>query len=253
MSSKINLPLQVINKVSLFNDHEQALLYLNKLIHTGNPCILSFINAHAYNLCFKEIEFAKALLQSDLVLRDGYGMEVLYKSIQVSPGANLNGTDFIPLLLNAFLEKKIALLGTEDPYLNRAAKLLTDNGHNVVLKKDGFLSFEQYLPLLKSAIPDIIILGMRMPKQEKVSILLKANLAHPCIIINGGAIIDFWGGKFKRAPIWMRDLNAEWVFRFMLEPKRLMRRYVIGNYLFLKRIKKLRNQLEEIVVLSSKE
>ncbi len=240
MNSNINLQIEVINKVSLFKDDQQALIHINELTHREHPCVLSFINAHAYNLCFKEPEFAQALLQSDIVLRDGYGMEVLYKSIKKSPGANLNGTDFIPLILTSFLEKKIALIGTEDPYLTAASNLLINKGHKVVLAKNGFRSFDDYLANIKLTTPDIIVLGMGMPKQEKISLLLKANLSYPCIIINGGAIIDFWGKKFKRAPMWMRKSNVEWLFRFLLEPKRLVRRYMIGNYLFLKRIKSLK-------------
>ena len=57
----------------------------------------------------------------------------------------------------------------------------------------------------------------------------------PCLIVCGGAILDFLGGKVSRAPLWLRRLGGEWIFRLMREPKRLFMRYVVGNPLFLLR------------------
>ncbi len=243
--SESDLPLQIIDRISIFENERTAISFLNELLLKNKPCILSFINAHAFNLCLKDSDFAQALIHSDLLLRDGYGMELLFKSIGKSPGINLNGTDFIPLLVSSFLEKKIALIGTNNPYLTDTAITLSNLGHQVVVKENGFLPLASYLPVLKLKEPEIIILGMGMPIQEKLSMLLKANLNHPCIIINGGAIIDFYGKRFTRAPLWMRDMNIEWVYRLLLEPKRLGYRYIVGNYVFLARMRKLRKQFNK--------
>jgi N-acetylglucosaminyldiphosphoundecaprenol N-acetyl-beta-D-mannosaminyltransferase len=62
---------------------------------------------------------------------------------------------------------------------------------------------------------------------------LKASLKHPCVIVCGGAIVDFIGGKVSRAPNLVRTLGMEWLYRLYLEPKRLFKRYVVGNPLFL--------------------
>jgi exopolysaccharide biosynthesis WecB/TagA/CpsF family protein len=69
---------------------------------------------------------------------------------------------------------------------------------------------------------------------------LRAQLDYPCLIVCGGAIIDFLGGKIARAPVWMRRLGLEWVYRLVQEPGRLFRRYVLGNPLFLARALRLR-------------
>ena len=68
---------------------------------------------------------------------------------------------------------------------------------------------------------------------------LRTVISHPCLIVCGGAIIDFLGGKTPRAPLWMRQVGLEWVFRLALEPRRLFHRYVIGNPLFLMRALRL--------------
>lgn len=74
---------------------------------------------------------------------------------------------------------------------------------------------------------------MGMPKQELVSQQLSQQLQHPALIINGGGIVDFMSGTKQRAPVWLRKIGMEWSYRLFLEPKRLWRRYVIGNIVFL--------------------
>jgi exopolysaccharide biosynthesis WecB/TagA/CpsF family protein len=76
---------------------------------------------------------------------------------------------------------------------------------------------------------------MGMPRQEEVAILLRSALNFPCLIVCGGAIIDFMGGKTSRAPLWVRQARMEWAYRLALEPRRLFQRYVVGNPVFLAR------------------
>jgi len=241
--TKEDLALQVIEKVNLLRNYEDATKLIAEKVLGAKPVVLSYINAHAYNLCCTDVGFSSALLQSDIILRDGIGMEILYKAIGRSPGANLNGTDLIPELIEFYRFKKIALLGTEFKFLQAASQKLSSQGYNIVLTETGFHPAEHYVTIVNEARPDIIILGMGMPKQEKVSIFLKKNLNYPCLIVNGGAIIDFWGNKIHRAPMWLRRVKLEWLFRLAQEPTRLFSRYVVGNYVFLMRTKTLKKYL----------
>jgi exopolysaccharide biosynthesis WecB/TagA/CpsF family protein len=83
--------------------------------------------------------------------------------------------------------------------------------------------------------PDLIVLGMGMPKQEKIAALIRDSRI-PTLVVCGGAIIDFMGNKIKRAPLWVRKFGCEWVYRLVLEPKRLYKRYVLGNPAFIFRM-----------------
>jgi exopolysaccharide biosynthesis WecB/TagA/CpsF family protein len=58
------------------------------------------------------------------------------------------------------------------------------------------------------------------------------------VIVCGGAILDFLGGGATRAPAWMRRLGIEWLYRLAREPRRLFKRYVLGNPLFLSRARR---------------
>jgi exopolysaccharide biosynthesis WecB/TagA/CpsF family protein len=235
--------VKVVEEICLLNSQEEAEERIETLQKKQTSVIISFVNAHAINICCDDIEFCNALLKSDIMFRDGVGMQILYKSIGKKPGANLNGSDLIPRIIEKLKGKQIALFGSISPYSLKAAKRLTDEGHKIILAEPGFNTEEYYLNLLNNAKPEVVILGMGMPKQEKLSILITKCVDNRCLIINGGAIIDLWGQKVRRAPFWIRKIKVEWLFRLFLEPRRLFKRYVIGNYIFLRRIKTVKNIL----------
>ena len=51
-----------------------------------------------------------------------------------------------------------------------------------------------------------------------------------------GALLDFTAGRSRRAPEWIRNIRLEWLFRLAQEPRRLWRRYLLGNFIFLKNV-----------------
>jgi exopolysaccharide biosynthesis WecB/TagA/CpsF family protein len=246
ISASDSLYYSVINKVSVFNNYQQAFMAVKERFEeVQRPMTLSFINAHGYNLCFKNPSFANALLNSDILVRDGKGMEILFQTLGSNPGVNLIGTDFIPFTLERMQGKTVVMVGTEEPYLTVAEDQLKKAGLKVIGKIHGFYNKEEYLPILSELKPEIILLGMGMPKQELLSVLIKENLDFPCLVINGGAIIDYYGNKVSRAPKWMRVNGLEWLYRFGLEPRRMFKRYMIGNILFLKRVRELKKTINK--------
>jgi exopolysaccharide biosynthesis WecB/TagA/CpsF family protein len=218
---------------------EQALLA--RLSQPQQPCVLAFANAHAMNLQAASPAFFQALDGADMVLRDGAGMAMLLALLGMRPGRNLNGTDLIPRLLAQFDGRAIALFGTQNPSLDVALDLVKRQiaPRSPCVSAHGFLQAADYTALAAAHRPALIVLGMGMPRQEEVAIALRAALAYPCLIVCGGAILDFLGGKTPRAPLWMRRVGLEWLFRLGCEPRRLFRRYVVGNPLFMARALRL--------------
>lgn len=222
--------------VRVHSDHGEQQL-IETLTHPVEPLVVAFVNAHAMNSAAHDTRFYHALMDSDIVLRDGIGMEILFRLLNQDPGLNLNGTDLIPKIIGRYAGRSIALFGTEEPYLGKARDRVASEfapGSDCVTAH-GFLETTDYLRLAAAHRPDLIVLGMGMPRQEEVAGMLRAALSHPCLIVCGGAIIDFMGGKATRAPKWVRAVHLEWAWRLALEPKRLFRRYVMGNPLFLAR------------------
>ena len=196
---------------------------------------LGFVNAHALNMCVGDADFARDLLSLDRLVRDGIGVHALYRLVGNKSGLNLNGTDMLPGLIARFAGRRIALFGTQQHLVDRVAETLRRELGCDMITADGFQPDGFYVERIAKARPDLVVLGMGMPKQERVARQIKHSLNQDVAVVCGGAILDFLSGEKVRAPRWMRNLGLEWMFRLSLEPKRLFARYIVGNPLFLLR------------------
>jgi N-acetylglucosaminyldiphosphoundecaprenol N-acetyl-beta-D-mannosaminyltransferase len=231
----------LVHKIERVQTRAQAQQLVAALGQPERPFVLAFANAHAMNSLVKSAPFFNALHSADMVLRDGSGMAALFKLLGLHPGLNLNGTDLIPQLIRLFDGRCIAFFGTQEPHLQRAVQAGEREfaPRSRFVSAHGFHDTGVYLGMALLHKPALFVLGMGMPRQEEVAAALRATVAFPCLIVCGGAIIDFLGGKTPRAPLWLRERGLEWVYRLAIEPRRLFQRYVIGNPLFLSRALRL--------------
>ena len=86
---------------------------------------------------------------------------------------------------------------------------------------------------INAANPDLLWIGMTAPKQEKWTYSHWNELNIHCHVGTIDAVFDFFAGTVERAPIWWQEHGLEWLYRLIKEPKRMWRRYIIGNSLFL--------------------
>ncbi len=224
-----------VNQLRIVPDERSAEEFLDGLAAAKGVQVVSFLNANALNLAWSDGEFAAHLAASDSLLRDGIGVNLFLRLFRRSPGINTNGTDLIPRLVSRFDGRRVAVCGTEEPYLGRAVQKISELGADVVLAMDGFLEIEDYVDELSRVPSDLIILAMGMPRQERIAATLRGTLPYPCVIVNGGAILDFMAGRVSRAPRWMQVAGLEWAYRLAREPRRLWRRYLLGNVIFMTR------------------
>ena len=232
-TNDIAATLELIRRLAICGSDADALSRLADIASKSTqPVIVSWLNAHGLVLAARDRVFRNNLLKSSLIFRDGVGMSVLMKLMGKNAGANMNGTDFIPRILAAHAGKPVALIGTKEPYLSRAADAFRGRGINVAAASDGFHTLDAYATVAANSAADFIVLAMGMPRQEEVAGFLQDKLKHPCVILNGGAILDFIAGRFPRAPMLVRRLRMEWLFRLLQEPRRLWRRYILGGFLF---------------------
>lgn len=95
---------------------------------------------------------------------------------------------------------------------------------------------------INDANPDLLWIGMTAPKQEKWAYSHWNELNIHCHCGTIGAVFDFFAGTAKRAPKWWQEHSLEWLYRLIIEPRRMWRRYIIGNALFLKNIWKEKHE-----------
>ena len=81
---------------------------------------------------------------------------------------------------------------------------------------------------VRAAEPDILLVALGSPKQEKWIYMHHRELGVPCSI-GIGASLDFIAGRFSRAPVWMQKSGLEWLYRLVREPRRLWRRYLLRD------------------------
>ncbi len=227
-----NISIDVLHEKEVINA-------IDKLFKEDSPHSLFFINAHCFNLAKKNIDYVSAIKNASLVLNDGIGISIAGRIAGVKFPDNLNGTDLIPTIIKMGYEqnKRFYFLGTKDHQLYLAKNNLETlyPGIQIAGMHNGFFSTEETHKIINeiNALKiDILIVGMGVPRQELWIHENISKLKTVKLCIAGGAILDFISGEIHRAPLWIRKIKMEWAFRLLLEPKRMWKRYLIGNLVF---------------------
>ena len=203
----------------------------------------AFLNAHGANIAHSDQKYRQVLNQFT-VFSDGIGVDVASKILYGNSfPANLNGTDFIPSLLSKLeAGTHVGLLGAQDGVAESAIVKLQSQFPELRFNfvHDGFFdAVEEQLILdkLTADKPDILLVAFGNPKQEKW-IAETISSQHANAVFGVGALFDFIAERVPRAPQLLISLRMEWLYRLMLEPKRMWRRYILGNPLFVLRVLK---------------
>jgi alpha-1,3-mannosyltransferase len=225
---------------------DQAIEQVIADVQSRTATFVTFCNAHTVNLAEKDDEFAAALAGAK-VLNDGVGIDLGSRLLYGEPfPANLCGTDFVPAVLGASPSTlRLFLLGSAAGVAEKAGEALAKlgPGHKVVGAHHGFFPAdeeEQVRAMIAKADPNLVLVGMGQPRQE---LWASRNFEHfPVVTMCVGALLEFAAGTVPRAPRWMRTARIEWVHRLMCEPRRLWRRYLVGNVAFVARVLRQRTE-----------
>ena len=217
--------------------------------------LINTINAHSYNTARKDSLFAEALTNGDVLLPDGVSIVMACKWIKAKslPKERIAGWDLFAFEMEK-LERESEELRTKSEeskivmFMGSSQKVL-----DLIVKRAAevypHLKVVTYSPPYKpefsdednkaiidaihAANPDLLWIGMTAPKQEKWTYSHWKELNIHCHVGSIGAVFDFFAGTMKRAPMWWQEHGLEWLYRLLKEPKRMWRRYIIGNALFL--------------------
>lgn len=222
-------------------ERDMAVAEVVDAMSTGRHLKLAFCNANLVNAAAGDAALQSGLA-GFLVLADGIGVDlgsrILYRE---GFPANLNGTDFFPSLFAEVRRPiRVALLGGRPGVADRAVANLTRRypAHRFSVVSHGYFTAEdepKLLAGLKTQRPDLLLVAMGNPLQEHF-IADKIEARHCSVAAGVGALFDFFAGEVPRAPELLRQIRLEWIYRLWLEPRRLWRRYVLGNPAFLLRV-----------------
>lgn len=211
--------------------------------------LINTINAHSYNTAQKDVVFAEALTNGDVLIPDGASIVKACRWIKAKsqPKERIAGWDLFVHEMervnyeNEGAKKKVMFLGSsnnvlalikaraEKDYPNIEVITFSPPYKPVFSDEDNRMMIES----INNTKPDLLWIGMTAPKQEKWAYEHWNELNINCHVGTIGAVFDFYAGTMQRAPIWWQEHSLEWLYRLLKEPKRMWRRYLIGNILFL--------------------
>jgi len=217
---------------------ERAIDILDAHVRHRVPIKVAFANAHTLNTATVNTRY-REVLQRFAVFNDGVGVDL---ACRLRFGErfpdNLNGTDFVP----AYLERsnrplRVFLLGARPQVVERAFEEARRRfpRHEWVGFRDGYFKYEDEAKLLENLRQqriDLLLVAMGNPLQE-LWIDRCAGASRATVCIGVGALFDFLSGQVSRAPALVRQMRLEWAYRLVLEPGRMWRRYLVGNFTFL--------------------
>ena len=200
-----------------------------------------FVNAHCVNVAARDEAYAKLLGESPCLFADGVGMSIAARLHGLRLRHNVNGTDLFPRLCAAAAraDVPIALLGARPGVAATCAQRMQDQipGLRVAWTGHGYLTAGEealHLQHLNASGARILLVAKGVPVQEHW-IARNGERVEAPVLLGVGALLDFYSGAVPRAPRLVRRLQAEWVYRLLQEPKRLSRRYLLGNPAFIAR------------------
>ena len=215
--------------------------------------LINTINAHSYNTAQKDELFAEALKKGDYLIPDGASIVKACRWLKAKsqPTERIAGWDLFSFemeRLNSQLASEqsrtkhcVMFMGSSERVLEKIREQAAREYPNLEVVtysppyKPEFSDEDNkaIIEAINNANPDLLWIGMTAPKQEKWAYSHWDELNIHCHVGTIGAVFDFFAGTAKRAPQWWQDHSLEWLYRLLTEPRRMWRRYVIGNPLFL--------------------
>jgi len=165
----------------------------------------------------KNEEFKNILNQANFCLCESRGLWLMAKLLGKKLKQNINGVELIKNL-----KGRIFLFGGTREVVEKAKEKL---GRMIVGVEHGYQDFNQVIDKINLAKPEILLVGLGSPKQEKFIAENLLRMPSVKLAIGVGGAFDFISGRVKRAPKFLQNLGLEWLWRLILQPRRIKRIY----------------------------
>ncbi len=212
------------------------------------------VNAHCLNLLWEDEQLRSFFRQAEIVFSDGAGVVLGARILGRRIPGRITYADWIPTLTALAETENLSLffLGARPGVADKAARKLRNQHPSLTISGalNGYFNHrlnspenERVVQKINAANPDILLLGMGMPLQERW-LMENRDRLNIRVALTGGAVFDYVAGELRRGPKFLTDNGFEWLARLAIEPRRLWQRYLIGNPTFLFRV--LRQRIKEM-------
>lgn len=207
--------------------------------------LINTINAFSYDNARKDVLFSEALQKGDVLIPDDISIvkACRFLNAKSQPKERIAGWDLFVYEMEKLnrVGGKVMFLGSSDAVLNlirhrvaeKYPKIEVDTYSPPYKPEFSDEDNEAMISAINHSNPDLLWIGMTAPKQEKWAYIHLNRLDVHCHIGTIGAVFDFFAGTVKRAPERWQRAGLEWLYRLLSEPRRMWRRYFIGNAKFI--------------------
>jgi N-acetylglucosaminyldiphosphoundecaprenol N-acetyl-beta-D-mannosaminyltransferase len=198
------------------------------------------VNAGKIVAMQQDLHLRESVNNSDIINADGQAVVWAANFLNKPIKERVAGIDLMQNLVDLSFEKnyKAYFLGAEEEVVSRTVAHYTEkfNADIIAGYRNGYFKAEEEEEVIKDIVAseaNILFVAITSPKKENFLYKYKNELASVNLIMGVGGSFDVIAGKTKRAPLWMQDIGLEWFYRFLQEPKRMWKRYLVGNTKFI--------------------
>lgn len=223
---------------------------IGRLVRGERGGLVLNVNAHCLNLCYEHPALREFFDDAEVVFCDGAGVMLAARLLGGRIPERITYADWAWQLAAFAAAEGFSLyfLGARPGVAEAAAEKLKERHptlkivgvrHGYFDRSAGSRESEAVVREINAAAPDILIVGLGMPLQE-YWLMVNHDRLDVGVALTGGAVFDYVSGRLNRGPRFLTSNGLEWLARLLVEPRRLWRRYLVGNPLFVWRVLKQR-------------
>ena len=223
---------------------KETIELVEQYVKTKTPLHLMGVNADKINEVNQNEKMKKIVNSCGVINADGASVVLASKYLNKPLPERVAGIDLMMDLIELSQDKKysIYLLGAKQEIVEKTKEVLIQKypSLNITGIHNGYFKMEEWKDIsneLKEKKPDFVFVGITSPTKEYLIEYLQ-NDGNKCVFMGVGGSFDVISGNIPRAPKWMQKIGLEWLFRVIQEPKRLFNRYFVGNFKFIKAVRK---------------
>jgi len=239
-----NKRITILNTTIDVLDTKETIDLVEKYVKTKTPLHLMGVNADKINEVNENPLMKEIVNSCGIINADGASVVLASKKLGKPLPERVAGIDLMQDLVKLSDDKgySIYLLGAKQEVVEKTRDVLKEKykNLNIVEKHNGYFKEDYWKEIskeIKKKKPDLVFVGITSPTKEYLIEFLQ-NDSNNCVFMGVGGSFDVISGNIPRAPKWMQKANLEWLFRVIQEPRRLFKRYFVGNRKFIKAVRK---------------
>ena len=229
----LSIPIDAISMQETLQKVESAITSKKQIHHT-------VVNAGKIVLMQTDKKLEKSVLDADIINADGEAVVWAANFLGQRLPERVPGIDLMEELVKRSFEKgyKCFFLGATEEVVTKLVNIYKAQYSEDIIAgyRNGYFEKEdeeQIAIQIAESGADILFVAITSPKKEIFLTTYKKQLQNVNLIMGVGGSFDVISGKVKRAPLWMQDVGLEWFYRFLQEPRRMWKRYLVGNSKFI--------------------